>query len=266
MIKVIFCDVSGTLLTTKGTISYETIKSIRLLSQIGINFVLCSGGARGKLLDLTSNLGIQDYIISSNGADIYDTKNKKIILSNKIEFNDIIKIYTIVRNYNLFFSINYDSIIYTNKKRLNVNYELVNDTWNKQFFINHEPEQCTLSGIPRKKEIIEKIISKINLMPNVKIASNNINLKEELLEKLNLYCDIVNNNTDKQIAAMYLLKKMNITSEEAMVICDGINDLNLFNLVKYRIAMGNAIEEIKNQATFITDSNNEEGVNKVLKK
>ena len=119
---------------------------------------------------------------------------------------------------------------------------------------------------PTTKKIIENIINELGLVCSIKIASNNIFLKDEILEKTNIYCDIVNINTDKENAAMYLMKILNITPTQAMVICDGINDLKLFNLVKHRIAMENAVEDIKKQATFITDSNNNEGVNKVLKK
>ena len=59
---------------------------------------------------------------------------------------------------------------------------------------------------------------------------------------------------------------MNILPEQSMAICDGINDIQLFNLVKYKIAMGNAIDELKRQATYVTSTNDENGVNKILKK
>ena len=266
MIKIIFCDISGTLLTTSGDISNETINNIQLLLQKGVNFVLCSGGARGKALYLASNIGIESYIISSNGADIYDMKSKKNLFKNIINLDEIIKIYQIAADNNLYFSMNSNSVIYVNEKRLDVSYELVNNNWDINFFNNHESVQCTISGIPNNQKIIDKILNNIISNQNLKIAINNFGTTENRFANLNLYCDIVKKNTDKQNAAMNLMKKLNILPDQAMAICDGINDIQLFNLVKYKIAMGNAIDELKKRATYVTNTNDENGVNTVLKK
>lgn len=74
MIKVIFCDISGTLLNSSGQISNETLKSIKLLQEKCVKFVLCSGGSRVRTRILAGNIGVDEYIISSNGADIFDIK------------------------------------------------------------------------------------------------------------------------------------------------------------------------------------------------
>ena len=56
------------------------------------------------------------------------------------------------------------------------------------------------------------------------------------------------------------------SKEEALAICDGRNDISLFENVKYKIAMKNAIPEIKVRADYITESNNNDGDGKVLKR
>ncbi|ANB60107.1 haloacid dehalogenase-like hydrolase family protein [Anoxybacillus amylolyticus] len=45
-----------------------------------------------------------------------------------------------------------------------------------------------------------------------------------------------------------------------MVIGDSLNDLSMFAVAGYRVAMGNAAEEVKQQADVITVTNDEDGV------
>ena len=45
-----------------------------------------------------------------------------------------------------------------------------------------------------------------------------------------------------------------------------MNDIGMFETVGYKIAMGNAVNEIKELADMVTDSNNNSGVAKALNK
>ena len=45
-----------------------------------------------------------------------------------------------------------------------------------------------------------------------------------------------------------------------------MNDYHMLEVAKYSIAMGNAAKEIKELATDITDTNDNEGIYKALKK
>ena len=49
-----------------------------------------------------------------------------------------------------------------------------------------------------------------------------------------------------------------------MCFGDSENDLTMISGVGYGIAMGNAVPEVKNIATYITDTNNQDGIAKAL--
>ncbi|MBT9058244.1 HAD family hydrolase, partial [Lactobacillus delbrueckii subsp. bulgaricus] len=58
-----------------------------------------------------------------------------------------------------------------------------------------------------------------------------------------------------------LLDLLNIQPEEAMVFGDNNNDLSDFQLPGvFKVAMGNAIDEIKAAADYVTASNNQDGI------
>ena len=53
---------------------------------------------------------------------------------------------------------------------------------------------------------------------------------------------------------------------ETIAFGDGMNDIEMFQTVNYKVAMENAVQELKNMADIITKSNNESGVAVALKK
>ena len=51
-----------------------------------------------------------------------------------------------------------------------------------------------------------------------------------------------------------------------MAIGDEENDLSMLEYASHKIAMGNANPKVKAIATYVTDTNNEDGVGKVVEK
>jgi hydroxymethylpyrimidine pyrophosphatase-like HAD family hydrolase len=61
-------------------------------------------------------------------------------------------------------------------------------------------------------------------------------------------------------------KHLGIKREEIISIGDELNDLDMIEYAGLGVAMGNAREEVKNKADFITKSNEEDGVAYVFEK
>lgn len=78
-------------------------------------------------------------------------------------------------------------------------------------------------------------------------------------------CDCSTIHFDKGHAIAYLLKHFHISQDNAYAFGDGYNDQAMFREVAHCIAMGNAVEILKNKATFITDTIDNDGIMKALK-
>ena len=266
MIKVIFCDISGTLLNSSGQISNETLKSIKLLQEKCVKFVLCSGGSRVRTRILAGNIGVDEYIISSNGADIFDIKNSKVIFSNYMNKQSIQNIYNLVLNRDMFFTANCDNYMLVNKKRFNEEFEVLIDNFSLETISKKNIVQCIISGKDTTKSDFDFIEKALLNDDNIEIAMKNINGNKTDINLIDsCYCDIIDKNTSKGNASKQLLEYLGTLKEEALAICDGKNDISLFENVKYKIAMENAIPEIKARADYITESNNNDGVGRVLR-
>ncbi|MNJ51160.1 putative phosphatase YwpJ [compost metagenome] len=72
--------------------------------------------------------------------------------------------------------------------------------------------------------------------------------------------EIISTETDKGSALQFLASYYNIDMADTIVIGDNYNDISMFQVAGTRVAMGNAVDEIKRLSTLTTRSNNEHGV------
>ena len=70
----------------------------------------------------------------------------------------------------------------------------------------------------------------------------------------------------KGAAVLELGKHLGLTKEQIMVLGDENNDLTMFELAGFGVAMGNANDQIKDLASAVTTDNNHDGVGVALEK
>jgi HAD superfamily hydrolase (TIGR01484 family) len=70
---------------------------------------------------------------------------------------------------------------------------------------------------------------------------------------------ITNRGATKEHAIAELLKVLKVDQKDTIGVGDGHNDMHLFNAVSYKIAMGNAVDELKARANKTIDSVAEDG-------
>lgn len=74
------------------------------------------------------------------------------------------------------------------------------------------------------------------------------------------YFEFTAKGIDKGNAIKSILHKINITSDEMIAFGDAQNDKTMLEYCGIGVAMGNAVEELKEIADEITLSNNEDGI------
>lgn len=84
--------------------------------------------------------------------------------------------------------------------------------------------------------------------------------KAENNYKLPYVMDIMPKGISKAKAIEELCKYLGIEIAQTVVFGDGLNDIEMFNVGGYKVAMGNAADQIKELADVVTKTNNEAGV------
>jgi hypothetical protein len=80
------------------------------------------------------------------------------------------------------------------------------------------------------------------------------------------YLDITHKDANKGAVADYLSARLGIPEAMIATIGDQPNDVAMFNRSGLSIAMGNASDDVKAQATVTTDSYNDEGFAKAMER
>jgi len=253
-IKIIFTDLDGTLTKEKGRIDIENKKMFERLSNIGIPVIINTGRSVPYTLSICKQYMTSNYLICSNGAEIYNYLTKKIIYRSVISKDNLKYIDELIKKYNLLFTANGIEKRYSNKTFDNIGLSYIDslcdiDDTIAQVVIesyNLEDMKCAAEELDNNKEL--------------KIANKTKHIKEGKL----LYYDIVNIEASKGEAVKKLCSFLKIDTKKAMAIGDSDNDIDMLNSVGYKVAVSNASEELKKIADIVTLSNKGNGVLVVL--
>jgi hydroxymethylpyrimidine pyrophosphatase-like HAD family hydrolase len=80
------------------------------------------------------------------------------------------------------------------------------------------------------------------------------------------YLDVTNRDANKGFVLDYLSRELSVSPSEIATIGDQPNDVLMFRRSGLSIAMGNASDDVKRQATAVTDSYDDEGFAKAVER
>lgn len=258
--KLLACDVDGTLINDFGQIIPSTLEAIRMILDKRVNFVISSG--RGLVgLRFITNLFDQDLpCITFNGALVITSRTKKKIFEKCLDASDALKLIEFANNHNITFVAWQGEDLLTNQ----INQRVL--------------EYATISKVNPQEKIDFTVLAKEGLHKILfydeveKIKDYQYLLdKEEFINidyytSLPYFLEFVNRDASKAIGLEEIGRAYNILQTEMIAIGDGFNDLSMIKYAGLGVAMENAPDKIKEQADFITRSNNDEGVKFVIDK
>ena len=256
-VKIVFVDLDGTLRDSEGNISERSVKIMKKLKDIGIYVVFTTGRNVDYTVKLAKQFNPSSYVITSNGAEVYNYLNNRIVFKNPIMYKDLEYLDTLIEKYNVYFLTNSFDKRYTNRDFDNIGKNIISKLTDYDGEIN----QIVVQSFD--KDILNKFKEEIDNYPTLKVINrSNPNLDDNLLS----YLDIVNSDCSKGNAIKELCEFLNIKLENTMAIGDSINDKDMLEVCTYKVAMGNASDEIKNLSNYITVSNDQDGVSVVLER
>ena len=260
MYKIIFVDIDGTLRDSERVIRERTKKAIKLAKKKGIVVVICSGRPQKYAQDVSVECGASEYIISSGGASIDNYYTNENIYCDTIDKNSCLEIAKIAERCGARYTFNIPNGRVMNKIKENMRVEeKVLDTDLGTFLDNNQVLQCVITS--EEFSVIEEKKKNVLNLQNVVISNQHKSLINSTAPRVGtIYIDVVNKITSKGNAVKELCKYLDISLTDAISIGDDRNDISMFEVTGRSVAMGNAFDFVKNQATEVTLSNDEDGV------
>lgn len=273
-IKLIVTDLDGTFLNSNHiTIPKENIDAFRKAHEMGIKVAIASG--RTKILTdyLIEQLPFLDYLITSNGAVTYDLHTGKVVCSTLMSNSQSIEIFNILNDYGLPYEIYFDGDCYMNSKSYTMFDEkhIAPHIFNLlKNFIKEVPSlEVLLNGKGMEKLNILSLTSEQRTELEEKIAkTGEVAFASSFPQSAgrNGNLEMTDMNATKGFAIKGLCDALNISKENVMCFGDGENDCPMLSFADYSFAMANGTDLVKSTAKFITDTNDNGGVAKAIKK
>lgn len=265
--KIVFIDIDGTLVNDEKQIPKENIEIIKKLKTKGIEVVLASGRPYHSIEKYSNIVGARPFIIASNGGVVVNYEDNKILYNANIEKNLALEVLKFIKQNNLFTAITLSGNLVLENEMYSLTKEnrdeliVVNSL--KEYLKNTNESIIKFSIMSDNKEDLqiarEKLINKFNItITNVDTFV--IPNKYKKAGKNPYVIDVMKEYVNKGEAIKKICKYLNFNTKEAIIFGDGMNDIEMFELDAYKVAMENSANRIKEMADYITKTNNEAGV------
>ena len=250
-IKAVFFDIDGTLVSFKShTVPESARRAIARLREQGVKVFIATGRLM-KHVAIVNDIEVDGYITVNGGYCI--TSVGEVIFESAFPRATVERVIDLSEQYGF---------------DLNV--------------MTHEDMYVSSMG-----ERVKKIASMINIMPTVAdvrvIAATqpvvqmcpyiSRELEQEIMPLLpdcvgsrwiETFMDLNVRGVDKSLGIQQVMNYYGLTMAEAMAFGDGGNDLPMVRDAAVGVAMGNACDELKAVADYITSSVDEDGVSRAL--
>ena len=251
MIKILFFDIDGTLLEFgKKKMHQELVDALNKVKKKGIKIILATG--RPPFV-VPKFHGIEfDGVLSFNGS--YCFTPNELIYKNPMDKKDIETFVENAKRLN-------KAVTLAGINKMGCNFD---DEILEEYFMIANQHVHVLDEFNNfmEEEIYQMMVATTEDQ-NELILENTTTLK--VARWWDKACDIISCNGGKDIGIQKILDYFNFNKEEAMAFGDGGNDISMLKYVGTGVAMGNAKDDVKAIANYITDSVQEDGIVSALK-
>lgn len=266
-IKMIAFDCDGTLLNDKKEMTAHTRNVLLRVMEQGIEVLPATGRPlTGVPKEVTALPGIR-YALTSNGARIVDLKEQKVIYESTMPIHTAKQILDLFSQYDTYREVFIDGVGCSMASELEKAEEYVILPSMARYL-----KECRI-GV---QDLYEKLEKEKKQVDKVHALFKNISEKEKAFLQIKEIPNItatgaMENNIEvnalgvnKGIGLLKLGELLGIKREEIMACGDGMNDLEMIREAGLGVAMANAMQEVKDAADFVTDSNEKDGVAKAI--
>ena len=264
MIKLIAIDMDGTLLNSKKELLEETKQYFKNFHNKNTEtlLVLCTGrpetGIRPYLKDL-GYLEENHYIISQNGASIYESQTGKRVMDAFVDSTAIQKWIELGKKHGI--SVMGAGVDY---------YYSFDEDPTEWMEFDVKLVSGKLKRIPTKESLNIDFYKILLMGDEEQLNEFETFIPQEwrnefyVVRSQKYLIEVLTKGVNKAFGLEKLAKELNIQSSEIAAIGDAANDIEMLKYAGLAIAMGNASEEVKAVSDIVTDTNENNGVIKAI--
>lgn len=264
--KSIFLDVDGTLVSGHATMNFKVVEAINRARQNGHYVFICTGRNKTGIKYELAKAGF-DGIIASAGSYIeIDNKVIHSVYFNKLLVDKISKVFD---ENNIYYNYECTDVTYMSKKMVElfiggVNFESGNIELEKM--MQEEFKKFSIQDLSLyNNQDIHKICFIATDQNDVERAKkqlgDDVNMViHDIFDATTINGELISKVDNKATAIKQVIDYLGIDKKDTIAFGDSMNDYEMINFVECGIAMGNACKELKEVASRVCRSVDEDGI------
>ncbi len=259
-IRLLLADVDGTLVTQDKVLTEQAKAAARELRRAGIALAITSGRPPRGMTMLIEPLALQVAIAGFNGG-VFVNPDLSVIESHTLDPATAKETVKLILDKGL------DAWVYTEKEWLirdKAAPHVAREAWTvkfdaeivKSFTDAHLAHAVKIVGISDDLDLVAAC---------EKAAQDTLGSKASAARSQPYYLDVTHPQANKGTVVTTLAKLLNLAPAQIATMGDMPNDVAMFRKSGFSIAMGNSSDEVKAQASAVTDSNESEGFAKAVR-
>lgn len=257
MYKLFAMDMDGTLLNSNRTISQRNKDALTEAKTFNSKIVIASGRPVEGLLRYAQELNIVEkdqYMICFNGAVVYELDPLRIKVCNSLLGSEVKTLARISHDFGIL------AHGFSTTRGLLVEEE---NPWTDIERTYNEIDQhfTDFSQTPDDEQFYKFMFC--GTKEQLDYVEQNIDdLREKYTVVRSMFCflEFLNKKSSKGHALAELCKAINLPIDQTVAFGDAQNDEHMLEVAGLGVAMGNAIEDLKEKSNLVTKTNDEDGV------
>lgn len=258
-IRLIAVDLDGTLLTSEGVVAPEGSQLLKTAAHNGVHVILATGRDIYSVRDLCASLEINNPVICTDGAQVYESISGPILTSVSFPREIGLEIAKLADDNRWELSTTVEAVTYWRQRPG----QALGPLLPGRVVVANNSDAVT-------DDLARILVTDLEAVKNIQVLCEtkfSERCRIEIYHDLDGEIDglgIIPPGVNKGNALDSVLHHLRINQSEVMAIGDDLNDMPMFDHARISVAMSNAHEKLKERATVIAPSNDEEGVAWVL--
>ncbi len=264
MSKILFSDLDGTLLDDDKQISKGNREAIRRALRAGHSFVIATGRPFESAKKISDSLGLNEegsFIVSYNGAHVYDCYQKKALLKKTIPLDIADELFARAEAAGLYIHTYQNGEIVTKQ-----------DSEELRWYAS----RTNLRPMPRT-DVIDYLTDAPCKMIVIHLSDHErlerfrkeneawAKGKCRMMFSCQEYLEIVPDGLSKQSGIQFLSDLLHVSPQDTIAIGDETNDAEMIQAAGLGVAVANANPAVQRIADYVTKAtNNEDAIAEVI--
>lgn len=262
--RLLALDLDGTLLNSRKEITPRTKEAIASAQKNGMHIVLCTGRSICEAAEFAKEVPCEDLMVTAGGGAIASASKEQILFDWAMPVETSAKIAEAIQHLPVNIMIYIGNQIYTtpySNKYFVSNYRVEGFHANKiimddiSSYIRENQLKVTKAYALGDWKFLNQALNQISSLPKITITNSGSDNFE-----------VMPAGVDKGKALIRLGQMLNIQPQQMAAIGDSDNDSAMLKVVGMPIAMGNADENLKQLAHYITADCDHDGIAQAIYK